>query len=66
MEIIPPSSDFCKATSYRASIQEIDIVVIIPIVKDYPSDIVEIIAPIKLREALSIKDGDRLVFDIGY
>lgn len=65
IEIIPPTPDFCKAISYRTSIKEIDAAVVIPLVKDYPEDIIEIIAPIKLKEALSIKDGDRLMISIG-
>jgi CTP-dependent riboflavin kinase len=65
IEIIPPTPDFCKAISYKTSIEGIDIAVIIPLVKDYPGDLVEIIAPIKLKDALLIKGGDRLSISIG-
>jgi riboflavin kinase, archaea type len=30
----------------------------------YPSDLIEIISPVKLRDSLSLKDGDRVVIQV--
>jgi CTP-dependent riboflavin kinase len=32
--------------------------IVLPTVADYPSDKVEIIAPVNLRDSLELKDGD--------
>jgi riboflavin kinase len=34
--------------------------IIVPEIASYPSDMLEIIAPVNLREKLSLKDGDTL------
>lgn len=46
---------------YPVRVEGIDAAVVVPDRTHYPSDLIEIIAPVKLRDALKLKDGDRVV-----
>jgi len=46
---------------YPVKVGGIEAAVVVPDRTHYPSDLIEIIAPIKLRDALKLKDGDRIV-----
>ena len=37
--------------------------VLFPEVKDYPKDKIEIVAPMRLKDAFDVKDGDRLTLE---
>jgi Transcriptional regulator of a riboflavin/FAD biosynthetic operon len=39
--------------------------VLLPDVKDYPKDKIEIIAPMRLKEAFGVEDGDQLTLEFG-
>jgi CTP-dependent riboflavin kinase len=69
-----PSSNggLCSARLYRVRIHRPEDsgakfmgAVLLPDVKDYPKDKIEIIAPIRLKEALGVKDGDPLTLEFG-
>jgi riboflavin kinase len=60
IEIVPPSPDFCPAKCYRVSIGGVRGAIVIPMVPDYPPDVIEVLAPVNLRQALSTKDGDEV------
>ncbi|MDD3042034.1 MAG: winged helix-turn-helix domain-containing protein/riboflavin kinase [Methanosarcinaceae archaeon] len=45
---------------YRVKVCGIEAALIVPDRTHYPADLIEIISPIKLREALGLKDGDRV------
>lgn len=64
IEIVPPTSEFCLSKSYPVSLGKIKAAIILPCVRDYPKDIVEIMAPVKIKEKLKVKDGDELEFTI--
>ena len=49
---------------YPVSVRGIEAAVVAPERTHYPPDLIEIIAPVKLRDALSLKDGDRVVIQI--
>ncbi|MGH7926494.1 MAG: DUF120 domain-containing protein [Candidatus Binatia bacterium] len=36
---------------------------LLPEVQDYPKDKIEIVAPIRLKDAFGVKDGDRLTLE---
>jgi riboflavin kinase len=56
---ISPVNDFCRGRLIKAHfIDNIECAVIIPEVGNYPKDIVELIAPINLREKFKLEDGD--------
>ena len=60
VELIPPDPNFCTAKSIPVSIESIEGAVIIPEenVNIHANNIVEVIAPLKLKDALAVRDGD--------
>lgn len=64
IDIVPPTTEFCPSKSYPVSLGKIKAAIILPCVADYPRDIVEIMAPVKVKEKLKVKDGDELEFTI--
>lgn len=68
----PVNGGFCSARLYRVHIHppagssnQVDGAVLLPDVKDYPKDKIEIIAPMRLKEALGVEDGDQLTLEFG-
>jgi len=58
---ITPARGFFRAHCFTALIWEkVRGAVVIPEKPNYPSNVLEIIAPVHLREALSLKDGDEI------
>jgi len=62
--LTPPAGvgDFCEARLLEGSAGDIKAAVVFPMVDNYYSDIVEIIAPVPLREYKGIKEGDYISF----
>jgi riboflavin kinase len=54
--IIEPQIGYCPGTLFKASIGSLDCAVIVPKVPNYPSDVLEIISPVHLREQLNLGD----------
>lgn len=58
---IAPAAGFCAAKCFALRLGgRFDAFGIVPAVAGYPHDKLEIIAPIALREALGVADGDRI------
>jgi len=66
IELIPPDPTFCIAQVLPVSIEGIDAAVIIPEekVRMHGKDIIEVIAPVSLKDALNIDDGDTVTLTI--
>jgi len=64
--IIPPASEsgFCEARLLYAEVRGISAALLYPMVDDYYTDILEIIAPVKVKPELGLQNGDRLGFSI--
>ena len=62
VELIPPDPKFCVARTISATVGGIEGIVIIPEadVNIHAANIVEVMAPVKVKDALDVKDGDRL------
>lgn len=60
IDIVSPSKNFCNSNSYRVALGGIEAAIIVPCVPDYPEDIIEIMAPVNIKEKLHVKDGDEL------
>ena len=62
----PVEGGFCSARLYRISMrplaggQSVNGAVLVPAVAGYPRDKIEIVAPVRLKQALGLKDGDCL------
>ncbi len=68
----PVNSGFCSARLYRVHIHrpagssdQVNGAVLLPDVRDYPKDKIEIIAPLRLKEAFGVEDGDQLTLEFG-
>lgn len=58
VKLLPPSHAFAVSKCFTAEVAGIRAAVIRPMLDDYPADLLEIIAPVNLREALNVRDGD--------
>jgi len=61
---IYPQIGYCTGLISQASIGNVKSAIVIPLVKDYPDDVLEVIAPLNLRELLKIHDGDVITVSI--
>lgn len=64
-EFPPPSSEFCPAKSVSVSIEGVPAAIIFPEAERFTeevhsADVIEVIAPVNIKKALSIADGDEL------
>lgn len=62
---ISPVAGFCRGKCFKAYLAgNVECAIVIPEIADYPEDLLEIIAPINLRERLSLKNGDTITVEI--
>jgi CTP-dependent riboflavin kinase len=66
MELVSPDSDYCSGHVFPVSIEGLPAAVVIPAeeVRVHAKNIVEIISPEMLKDALGVKDGDRVTVTI--
>ena len=57
IQILPPNADFCAARCFAARIGSLDGALVIPLVPGYPSNVLELIAPVNVRATLGLDDG---------
>ncbi|MEM2971923.1 MAG: DUF120 domain-containing protein [Candidatus Bathyarchaeia archaeon] len=56
---ISPRKNFCRGICFKACLMDnLKCAVVIPAVAGYPEDVIEILAPVNLRDKFQIKDGD--------
>lgn len=59
--VIMPINGFCRGKCFRACVMDdVECAIVIPEVEGYPEDLMEIVAPVNLREKLELKDGDTI------
>lgn len=55
---IEPPEGFCQGRCFKALVmKKVWGAVVVPDVPDYPRDLLEILAPVNLRDAFKLKDG---------
>jgi CTP-dependent riboflavin kinase len=67
----PPSATFCSARLYPIEIESglaparapLHAAVVVPGVDGYPEDKMEIVAPVQIKDALGVQDGDSLIVE---
>jgi CTP-dependent riboflavin kinase len=66
IELVPTDLTFCTAQVLPVSIQGIDAAIIIPEekVRMHGNNIIEVIAPMSLKDALKVDDGDTVTLTI--
>lgn len=58
---VPPRQGSCRAKCFLVRLTGcVSGVVVFPAVGDYPLNKLEVVAPVNVRQALEVKDGDRL------
>ena len=62
IELLSPDPTFCNARSLKASLRNVAGAIIIPAkdVQIHGNNTLEMIAPVSIKEALSLQDGDRV------
>ena len=66
IEILPMDPEFCSAKCFHVLVcGKVKGAVVIPLVDDYPEFKIEIIASARLKDLLSLKDGDIVPIEIG-
>ena len=71
MALPPPSGGHCSARLYPVEIylagsgpeQRVEGAVLLPDVSGYPKDKIEIVAPVRLKDAYGVQDGDSLTLE---
>lgn len=68
MDLFPPNSDFCNAQIFPVEIcaaagEVLKGAVLVPEVPGYPRDKIEVVAPVRLKDRLGVRDGDQLTLE---
>lgn len=64
IDIISPDPSFCQARCFVVKIEGIyKGAVLLPGVEGYPADKIEVIAPVRLKDELHVRDGERLTLE---
>ena len=61
---IDPQAGYFPGLLFKAYLDTLNCAVVIPKVPNYPSDVLEIVAPIYLREHLKLVDGSLVIITI--
>ena len=61
---IRPAEGYCSGKLFNASIGTVKCAIVIPEVAGYPQNVLEIIAPVNLREKLKLADGDEITVTV--
>jgi CTP-dependent riboflavin kinase len=65
IDIPPGNASFCRSRCFRVLVEgKIQGAVVVPEVKDYPEEKLEILAPVHVKETLNVKDGDVLTIEV--
>ena len=56
-EKILPAEGYCDGLLFKAFIGIVQCAIVIPQVAGYPKDLLEVVAPVYLRQALQLEDG---------
>jgi CTP-dependent riboflavin kinase len=71
VDLFPPNADFCNAQIFlveifRGAASEAEALkgaVLLPEVANYPKDKIEVIAAVRLKDQLGLRDGDQLTLE---
>jgi len=68
ISLVPPTAEFCPAECFWVYIGTIRAAVIIPHAEQFTSevhlpDVIEVIAPVNIKETLSVEDGNEVTLE---
>ena len=61
---VEPQTGYYSGLLFRATIDVLECAVVIPIMPNYPSDVLEVIAPVYLRGNLKLIDGSTIAVSV--
>jgi riboflavin kinase, archaea type len=61
---ISPAEGYCVGLLFKAAVSGLQCAIILPQVKNYPENILEVIAPGNLRDTLKLKDGSAVTVSV--
>ena len=66
IELIPPDTEFCAARAMLLSVGSVSGAIIIPAedVRVHGKNVIEVISPLRLKDALRVDDGDPLTLTV--
>jgi len=50
--------------AFRARVRGVEGAVVMPERTHHPTDVIEVVAPVKLRDVLGLRDGDRIEIEV--
>jgi riboflavin kinase len=59
-----PAEGYCSGKLIKAFIGKLECAIVIPEVAGYPKEVLEVIAPVNLRETLQLKDGGEVTVTV--
>ena len=68
LELVPPDPDFCAGRVYPVNILGVSGAIVVPAedVRVHKKNILELIAPVSLKEAMDVDDGDEIMLVAKY
>ena len=65
IDIPPGDNGFCRSRCFRVRIEgKIEGAILVPEVKGYPEEKIEILAPVHVKNTLNVEDGDTLTIEV--
>ena len=61
---ICPADGYCNGLLFKAFICTLECAIVVPEVAGYPKTLLEIIAPVNLRETLQLEDGGEVTITV--
>lgn len=62
--MVYPAEGYSTGKIFKATIDTVKCGIVIPEVVGYPQNLIEIIAPVNLREKLQLSDGDEIIVTV--
>lgn len=65
--IVPEEQGFCDALLFSGTVSgRYPCGIVLPLVPDYPENVLEVVAPVHLKEALHMEDGEEIEVELQY
>jgi riboflavin kinase, archaea type len=62
--VVNPKEGYFSGLLMKAKINNLECYIVIPKVPNYPADVLELVAPVSLREHLKLADGDCVTLEV--
>jgi len=59
-----PADGYCNGTLIKAFIGKVECAIVVPEVAGYPKEVLEVVAPVNLRETLQLEDGGEVTVTV--